>query len=71
MTPAVKHGAERVNGDSCPPAVLLHALTIWSRLSGVISLETNGVQDRMGVNATSFFDAELAQLLPGGPRVSE
>lgn len=43
--------------------VLLHTLTIWSRLSGVISLEINGVLDRMGVDATSFFDAEVDQLL--------
>jgi AcrR family transcriptional regulator len=44
--------------------VVLHALTIWSRLHGAISLEINGVLDRMGLNVTSFFDAEVDQLLP-------
>lgn len=65
--------------DSSPPGsgearwggysgeVLLHALTIWSRLHGVISLEINGVLDRMGMNATAFFDAEVDQLLSGDP----
>jgi hypothetical protein len=50
--------------DPYPPEAALHALAIWSRLGGVISLEIAGALDRMGVDATSFFEAELAQLLP-------
>lgn len=68
MAPVLQEGSDRVPGgamrDRYPPEVLLHALAIWSRLSGVISLELNGVLDRMGIDATSFFDAELTQLLP-------
>jgi AcrR family transcriptional regulator len=51
--------------EGYPSEVLLHALTIWSRLGGVISLEINGVLDRMGIDASLFFDAEVAQLLLG------
>ncbi|WP_158104084.1 TetR/AcrR family transcriptional regulator [Amycolatopsis pretoriensis] len=47
-----------------PGEVMLHALTIWTRLSGVISLELNGVLERMGVDADRFFEAEVDQLLP-------
>jgi AcrR family transcriptional regulator len=53
------------DGPGYPPDVVLHALTLWTRLSGVISLEINGVLERMGVDADRFFDAEVDQLLPG------
>jgi AcrR family transcriptional regulator len=69
MAPVLAEGSQRLPGgaagDQYPAEVLLHALAIWSRLSGAISLEINGVLDRLGIDATSFFDAELAQLLPG------
>ena len=68
MEPVRKEWPAREPGEAVPDRypreAVLHALAIWSRLSGVISLEINGVLHRMGINATSFFDAELAQLLP-------
>jgi AcrR family transcriptional regulator len=71
MAPALRESAERLPGNGYSTEVLLHALAIWSRLSGVISLEINGVLDRMGVDATLFFDAEVAQLLPRGQHVDD
>jgi hypothetical protein len=38
-------------GPGYPRDVLLYALTVWTRLSGVISLEINGVLERMGIDA--------------------
>jgi AcrR family transcriptional regulator len=64
MVPVLRERSARSSGDTYSSEVLVHALTIWSRLSGVISLEINGVLDRMGLDAQLFFDAELAQLLP-------
>jgi AcrR family transcriptional regulator len=60
MAPVLRRPA---TSDDYPRAVSVHALIIWSRLSGVISLEINGVLDRMGVDATQYFAAELDQLL--------
>lgn len=72
MEPVWQEWAQPVPGeavlDRYPKDAVLHALALWSRLSGVISLEINGVLDRMGIDATSFFDAELAQLLPDDHR---
>jgi hypothetical protein len=48
-----------------PPDVVMHALTLWTRLSGVIGLEISGVLERMGIDADLFFDAEVDQLLLG------
>jgi AcrR family transcriptional regulator len=75
MTPVLQDTSARPSGGAggqagYPSEVVLHALAIWSRLSGVISLEINGVLDRMGIDATLFFDAELAQLLPGDHRAA-
>jgi AcrR family transcriptional regulator len=53
------------DGLGYPREVVLHALMIWTRLSGVISLELNGVLERMGVDADRLFDAEVDQVLPG------
>jgi AcrR family transcriptional regulator len=74
MAPVLQEASQRRPGAAAPsgyPAeALLHALVTWSRLSGAISLEINGVLDRMGIDATSFFDAELAQLLPHDDRAA-
>ena len=71
MAPVLQEASQRLPGgamrDGYPKEAVLHALAIWSRLSGVISLEINGVLDRMGIDATAFFEAELAQLLPHDP----
>lgn len=63
--PGAPAGVVLPDGPGYPPDVVLHALTLWTRLSGVISLEINGVLKRMGVDADLFFDAEVDQLLPG------
>ncbi len=68
MAPVLKEASHRLPGGY-PEEALLHALAIWSRLSGVISLEMNGVLDRMGIDADSYFEAELAQLLPASAQV--
>jgi AcrR family transcriptional regulator len=67
MAPVLQEAPQPAPGGY-PKEALLHALAIWSRLSGVISLEINGVLDRMGIDATSYFEAELAQLLPQDDR---
>jgi AcrR family transcriptional regulator len=73
--PAGALPAPAPDGPGYPPEVVLHALTLWTRLSGVISLEINGVLERMGIDADVFFDSEVDQLLPGddpdpGPRAT-
>ncbi|MFF8028730.1 TetR/AcrR family transcriptional regulator [Streptomyces sp. NPDC007896] len=46
-----------------PPAVLHRALTIWTRLHGVLSLELAGHFAGMGFDPARLYDAELADLL--------
>ncbi|MGI5321318.1 TetR/AcrR family transcriptional regulator [Actinomadura nitritigenes] len=46
-----------------PPAVLHRALTLWTRLHGVLSLELAGHFTGMGFDAARLFDAELDALL--------
>lgn len=69
MAPVLQEASQRLPAGYQKEA-LLHALAIWSRLSGVISLEISGVLDRMGIDATAFFEAELAQLLPHDHRAT-
>ncbi|MEU2743657.1 TetR/AcrR family transcriptional regulator [Streptomyces sp. NPDC007095] len=45
------------------PAVLHQALTFWTRLHGVLSLELAGHFTGMGFDPARFYDAELADLL--------
>jgi AcrR family transcriptional regulator len=64
MSPLLRDDSLREpSADRYPDHVLVHALTIWSRLSGAISLEINGVLERMGLDADLFFQAEMEQLL--------
>ncbi|MFF3660307.1 TetR/AcrR family transcriptional regulator [Streptomyces olivochromogenes] len=46
-----------------PPATLHRALTFWTRLHGVLSLELAGHFTGMGFDPARFYDAELADLL--------
>ncbi|MEU6747915.1 TetR/AcrR family transcriptional regulator [Spirillospora sp. NPDC046719] len=46
-----------------PPAVLHRALTFWTRLHGVLSLELAGHFTGMGFDAARLFDAEVDALL--------
>ncbi|MEV6008010.1 TetR/AcrR family transcriptional regulator [Streptomyces sp. NPDC051976] len=50
-----------------PPAVLHRALTVWTRLHGLLSLEAAGQFTGMGFDPARFYEAELHDLLRGGP----
>ncbi|MEU6550494.1 TetR/AcrR family transcriptional regulator [Streptomyces sp. NPDC046915] len=55
-------------GHPAPPAVLHRALSFWTRLHGVLSLELAGHFTGMGFDPAQFFDAELDDL--AGPGAS-
>ncbi|MFJ4785732.1 TetR/AcrR family transcriptional regulator [Streptomyces sp. NPDC088794] len=46
-----------------PPAVLHRALTFWTRLHGILSLELAGHFTGMGFDPALFYEAELTELL--------
>jgi AcrR family transcriptional regulator len=48
-----------------PPPVLHLALTLWTRLHGILSLELAGHFNGMGFDPALLFAAELDDLLPG------
>ncbi|MER5557783.1 TetR/AcrR family transcriptional regulator [Streptomyces sp. NPDC002506] len=52
-------------GHPAPPAVLHKAVTFWTRLHGVLSLEAAGHFNGMGFDPARLFDAELDDLLNG------
>ncbi|KUL20685.1 TetR/AcrR family transcriptional regulator [Streptomyces regalis] len=54
-------------GHPAPPAVLHRALTFWTRLHGVLSLELAGHFTGMGIDPAQLFAAELDDLA-GPPR---
>ncbi|MFE3415235.1 TetR/AcrR family transcriptional regulator [Streptomyces mirabilis] len=65
-TPFDAHLAEHRDwaGDHpAPPATLHRALTFWTRLHGVLSLELAGHFTGMGFDPERFYEAELADLL--------
>ncbi|MFD7940282.1 TetR-like C-terminal domain-containing protein, partial [Streptomyces sp. NPDC059755] len=49
-------------GHPAPPAALHRALTCWTRLHGVLSLELAGHFNGMGFDPTLLFTAELDTL---------
>ncbi|WP_234377180.1 TetR/AcrR family transcriptional regulator [Streptomyces sp. TP-A0356] len=51
------------DGHPAPPAVLHRALTFWTRLHGVLSLEVAGHFTGMGFDPVQLFAAELDDLL--------
>lgn len=51
--------ASALNAD---PAVALHAVVIWSRLHGLVSLEIAGNFTSMGIDPAQIFEAQLAAL---------
>ncbi|MFI6585092.1 TetR/AcrR family transcriptional regulator [Embleya sp. NPDC050493] len=54
-------------GDNPAPATVLHrALSFWTRLHGVLSLELAGHFNGMGFDPAVLFAAELADLLADG-----
>ncbi|MFG3258469.1 TetR/AcrR family transcriptional regulator [Streptomyces sp. NPDC048172] len=51
------------DGHPAPPAALHRALTFWTRLHGVLSLEAAGHFTTMGFDPEQLFSAELDSLL--------
>ncbi|MFJ1808788.1 MULTISPECIES: TetR/AcrR family transcriptional regulator [unclassified Streptomyces] len=62
-TPLAAHleglGEKWTGGHPAPPAALQRALTCWTRLHGVLSLELAGHFDGMGFDPALLFTAEL------------
>ncbi|QKW30843.1 TetR/AcrR family transcriptional regulator [Streptomyces seoulensis] len=54
---------ERAGGHPAPPAALHRALSFWTRVHGVLSLELAGHFTGMGFDPAQLFAAELADLL--------
>ncbi|MGI5376956.1 TetR/AcrR family transcriptional regulator [Streptomyces sp. CA-251387] len=54
------------DGHPAPPAALHRALTFWTRLHGVLSLELAGHFTGMGIDPAQLFAAELDDLM-GAP----
>ncbi|OXM47298.1 TetR family transcriptional regulator [Amycolatopsis thailandensis] len=61
---------EWAGGLPVSAAVLRRAVTFWTRLHGVLSLELAGHFAGMGFDPTLLFEAELDALLTGGARRS-
>ncbi|MEU9312735.1 TetR/AcrR family transcriptional regulator [Streptomyces sp. NPDC048256] len=68
-TPLAAHleglGDQWTTGHPAPPAALHRALTCWTRLHGVLSLELAGHFNGMGFDPTLLFTAELDTLTGG------
>jgi hypothetical protein len=66
--PAAPFGAhleehrEWANGHPAPPAALHRAMTFWTRLHGVLSLELAGHFTGMGFDPAQLFAAEVDAL---------
>lgn len=54
--------ARRRGRDGVDPAVALRALTAWSRVHGLVTLEIGGNYASMGIDADRLFAAEVASL---------
>ncbi|RSM75028.1 TetR family transcriptional regulator [Amycolatopsis sp. WAC 01375] len=61
---------EWAGGSPVPSAVLRRAVTFWTRLHGVLSLELAGHFGGMGFDPALLFAAELDDLLAGVPQSS-
>lgn len=62
-TPTSPTTASGPAGHPAPAPVLRHALTFWTRLHGVLSLELAGHFTGMGFDPAQLFAAELDGLL--------
>ncbi|MFG2024793.1 TetR/AcrR family transcriptional regulator [Streptomyces sp. NPDC048825] len=60
----LEHHRQWARGHSAPPAALHRALSFWTRLHGVLSLELAGHFTGMGFDPSLLFTAELDGLLP-------
>ena len=56
-------GWARRRGRETDPPVALHAIAVWARLHGLVSLEISGNFDTMGLDAEALFESQLAALL--------
>ncbi|GAA2680811.1 TetR-like C-terminal domain-containing protein [Nonomuraea recticatena] len=59
----LEHHREWAGSHPAPPAVLHQALSFWTRLHGVLSLELAGHFTGMGFDPALLFAAELDDLL--------
>ncbi|MDP9868577.1 MULTISPECIES: TetR/AcrR family transcriptional regulator [Streptosporangium] len=59
----LEHHRDWAAGHPAPPAVLRQALSFWTRLHGVLSLELSGHFTGMGFDPALLFAAELDDLL--------
>ncbi|MFI7356035.1 TetR/AcrR family transcriptional regulator [Streptomyces avidinii] len=57
------HREWAANHPDAPPSALHLALTFWSRLHGVLSLELAGHFTGMGLDPALFYEAEVARLV--------
>jgi hypothetical protein len=55
----------RTHAFDVDPAVALHAILIWSRLHGLVSLEIAGNFASMGIDPGEVFEAQLPALTTG------
>jgi AcrR family transcriptional regulator len=58
----ISEWARRRGRDAVDPGVALRALTAWSRLHGLVTLEIEGNYASMGLDADRLFAAEVAAL---------
>ncbi|MET9295974.1 TetR/AcrR family transcriptional regulator [Streptomyces sp. NPDC003077] len=59
----LQHHRDWADGHPAPPAALHRALTFWTRLHGILSLELAGHFTNMGFDPALLFAAELDELL--------
>jgi AcrR family transcriptional regulator len=55
--------ADRHGEPEFAPGVLLLGLAAWTRLHGIVSLEIEGVLERLGVDPARLYDAEVDHLI--------
>jgi hypothetical protein len=59
----LKGWAENTDEPHDEPAVLLLGLTAWTRLTGILSLEIEGIFTQMGIDPERLYQAEINQLI--------
>jgi AcrR family transcriptional regulator len=59
----LKGWAENTDEPHDDPAVLLLGLTAWTRLTGILSLEIEGIFTQMGIDPERLYQAEINQLI--------
>lgn len=63
LSPALRRHEKVLAGRGAGPAVFQRAVTVWSRLHGIVSLELGGNFAAMHLDADALFDREVDGLL--------